>query len=198
MQRILLLNVSTIKEKLQEISDFLKLDQNTVNSRKDKDLYIATRLIENYILNGREKHVTSDGKPYAIEGSRYNLSQKGDYACAIESDDEVGIDIEKETVFTAHFKERLFSDKDKLPLDSDLDILRGWTIKEACVKCLGVGLKGIFDVNILNNNQCLLNNETYFFKSFFFDSYCISVVSRNEIEADDVIELTLDDLFINK
>ncbi len=198
MQRILLLNVDTIKNNIPEFISKLKLDELALEKKKDKDLYIATRLIENYVLNGREKHVSNEGKPYAIKGSRYNLSQVGEYACAIESDIECGIDIAKEQVFTPHFKDRLFSEKDNLSLETDLDILRAWTIKEACVKCNGVGLKGIFNVHILSEDKCELDGDMYFYKSFFFDSYCISAVQKDKIDIEEIQELQLTDLFIYK
>ena len=198
MQKIYLLNVETIKGNLAVLSRRLKLDELALEKKKDKDLYIATRLIENYVLNGREKHVGAEGKPYAIEGSKYNLSQVGEFACGIEADEECGIDIAKEQSFTPHFKERLFSDKDNISLDDDLDILRAWTIKEACVKCKGIGLKGIFDVHILSQDKCELDGEEYFYKSFFFDNYCISVVMKGIIEVDEIQELQLEDLFIYK
>lgn len=198
MQKIYLLNVNEIKN-LDPNFDFGSiLDANKLNTRKDKDLYIATRLIENYVLKGREKHISEDGKPYATIGTRYNLSQVGEYACVVEADEECGIDIAKEQEFTDHFKERLFSNKDKISLETNLDILRAWTIKEACVKCVGVGLKGIFRVNILSNDKCELDGKEYYHKSFFFDDYCISVVMDKIIEVDAINELSFADLFINK
>ena len=198
MQRILLLNVDTIKNNIPEFISRLKLDELALEKKKDKDLYIATRLIENYVLNGREKHVSNEGKPYAIKGSRYNLSQVGEYACAIESDIECGIDIAKEQAFTPHFKQRLFSDKDNISLETDLDILRAWTIKEACIKCKGIGLKGIFNVHILSEDKCELDGDVYFYKSFFFDNYCISAVQKDKIDIEEIQELQLADLFIYK
>ena len=198
MQKIYLLNVETIKGNLAVLSRRLKLDEIALEKKKDKDLYIATRLIENYVLNGREKHVGEEGKPYTTEGSKYNLSQVGEFACEIEADEECGIDIAKEQTFTPHFKERLFSDKDSISLETDLDILRAWTIKEACVKCKGIGLKGIFDVHILSQDKCELNGDEYYYKSFFFDNYCISVVMKGIIEVDEIQELQLEDLFIYK
>ncbi len=198
MQKIYLLNVNEVK-KIDPNFDFGSvLDVKTLNTRKDKDLYIATRLIENYVLNGREKHVSDEGKPYANEGSRYNLSQVGEYACAIESDIECGIDIAKEQVFTPHFKDRLFSEKDNISLETDLDVLRAWTIKEACVKCKGIGLKGIFNVHILSEDKCELDGDMYFYNSFFFDNYCISAVQKDKIDIEEIQELQLADLFIYK
>ena len=189
MQNIYLLNKNSIKD----ISIGLELDEITLNKQKDKDLYIATRLVENYVLNGREKHINENGKPFAIDGSKYNLSQVGDYACAFEADEECGIDIAKEQEFSDHFKERLFSDRDKVSLDTNLDVLRAWTIKEACVKCEGVGLKGIFDVEIISANKCKFHDIEYNYKSFFFDNYCISVVLKGQIEVDSISELMATD-----
>ena len=182
-----------------DIIDSLKLASDSVNSRKDKDLYITTRLLEKYILNGREKHIDDNGKPYANEGSKYNLSQVGEYACAYESEDgEVGVDIAIIKDYDKHFIERIFSEEERKSLITGEDITKAWTIKEALIKCVGIGLKGLNDVKIDSDCICSYKTEQYNYKCFKYKNYIIACVSKNEISIQAPKELKLDDLFINK
>ena len=159
-----------------------KLAPNELLSKKDKDLYIATRIVENIILNGREKHIGVEGKPYLDGKDKYNLSNYGDYACGVVSDEsEVGVDIIKIQKFTEHFIERIYKDCERSAINSDEDATKAWTIKEACIKCVGIGLKGLKDVEIISNDICRYKNEEFYYKSFVYNGYIISVVSKVKI-----------------
>lgn len=180
-----------------DIINDLKIASDSLNSKKDKDLYIATRLLEKYILNGREKHIDANNKPYAIEGSRYNLSQVGEYACAYESTDgEVGVDIAIIKEYDKHFIERIFSEDERRSLTSGEDVTKAWTIKEALIKCVGIGLKGLNDAKIDSDCICSYKTEQFNYKCFKYKNYIITCVSKNKISIQAPKELNLDDLFI--
>ena len=194
MQNLYVLKVQSFNS---EIVDSLKLASDLLKMRKDKDLYIATRLLEKYILNGREKHIDEKNKPYAVEGSRYNLSQVGEYACAYEStDNEVGVDIAIIKEYDEHFVERIFSEEERKLLKSGKDVTKAWTIKEALIKCVGIGLKGLNDAKIESDSTCSYKGERYNYKCFEYKNYIICCVSKNKISIQAPKELKLADLFI--
>ena len=180
-----------------DILDKLKIASDSLNSKKDKDLYIATRILEKYILNGREKHIDENNKPYAVEGSRYNLSQVGEYACAYESTDgDVGVDIAIIKEYDKHFIERIFSEDERKLLKSGKDVTKAWTIKEALIKCVGIGLKGLNDAKIESDSTCSYKTEQYNYKCFEYKNYIICCVSKNKISIESPKELKINDLFI--
>ncbi|MCR4875130.1 MAG: 4'-phosphopantetheinyl transferase superfamily protein [Clostridia bacterium] len=194
MQNLYVLKAEAFSD---DIINDLKIASDSLNSKKDKDLYIATRLLEKYILNGREKHIDANNKPYAIEGSRYNLSQVGEYACAYESTDgEVGVDIAIIKEYDKHFIERIFSEDERRSLTSGEDVTKAWTIKEALIKCVGVGLKGLNDAKIDSDCICSYKTEQFNYKCFVYKNYIITCVSKNKISIQAPKELKLDDLFI--
>lgn len=195
MQSIYVLKATDIEKQIK-IPEDVKLGLNKLKDQKSRDLYIATRLVEKYILKGREKHITKEGKPYAIEGNRYNLSQVGEYVCVVESEYEVGIDIAKAQEFTAHFIDRMFLEEEKAQIKNDLDVLKFWTIKEATTKCVGIGLKGIRDVKVLSNDKCSYKDQEFNYKSFNFSDYIITVVQKEIIDIDNLTSLKVID-FIN-
>ncbi len=194
MQNLYVLKAEAFSD---DIINGLKIASDSLNSKKDKDLYIATRLLEKYILNGREKHIDANNKPYAIEGSRYNLSQVGEYACAYESTDgEVGVDIAIIKEYDKHFIERIFSEEERRSLTSGEEVTKAWTIKEALIKCVGVGLKGLNDAKIDSDCICSYKTEQFNYKCFVYKNYIITCVSKNKISIQAPKELNLDDLFI--
>lgn len=109
---------------------------------------------------------TDDGKPYfkEIPGIRFNLSHSGDYIACAFSDREIGLDLQicsaphlsvmriAKRFFTGQEYEALYT----LPPAQDsprpdnsaprLDLFYNlWSVKEACLKYIGCGLRGGMD-----------------------------------------------------
>lgn len=88
------------------------------------------------------------GKPYVVgEDIYFNLSHSGKFAVLAISDSNVGIDIECKTKDCMKLAKRFFCKEEceKLAASKNDEELRNafleyWTIKEAYVKCAGMGL----------------------------------------------------------
>ena len=181
MQKILILN----KKDISKYDMALNLEPKALASKKDKDLYIATRIIENIILNGREKHIGVEGKPFMDGEDKYNLSNYEDYACGyVSSNGEVGVDIVKIQHFSDHFLDRIYKGEERSSIVSDIDATKAWSIKEACIKCVGIGLKGLFDVEIKSDSICAYKTKEFNYKSFEYNGYIITAVSEGKIEVE--------------
>ncbi len=186
MQKLIILDKNNISK--------FDLTQNIGSNEpiydKDKDLYIATRIIENIVLNGREKHIGVEGKPYVDGKDKYNLSNHGDFACGyISTDGEVGVDILKIHHFDDHFLERIYSNEERAKLTNDFEATKAWTIKEACIKCVGIGLKGLHNAEIKSASICRYLDREFNYKSFEFKGHIITVVSEAKIDIEGPEEL---------
>lgn len=88
------------------------------------------------------------GKPSLAEypDVKYNLSHADGIAACVVGDRECGIDCEKVRPFRPNVLKRAFSENEKALIGSapenerDLLFFRLWTLKEAYVKALGVGI----------------------------------------------------------
>ncbi|MCR5600283.1 MAG: 4'-phosphopantetheinyl transferase superfamily protein [Ruminococcus sp.] len=88
------------------------------------------------------------GKPSLAERPdiHYNISHANGIAACLVSDFECGIDCENVRAFRPNVMKRAFSDKERKLVEetpeSERDILffRIWTLKEAYVKALGIGI----------------------------------------------------------
>jgi len=190
MQKIYIVNKNEFVS--QDIILKAKIDQIKLDKQKDKQLFVFTQLLEKYILNGRERLIGEFGKPYADKGSRYNISQVGDYVVAIESDKECGVDIVDKRAFDEHFKSRMYKKSENIA--SDEDAQRAWSIKEACLKCVGIGLKGLFDVEIISKDEVKYKDQVFEYRTIMYDNYAISICMKNGIEDVSLVKLTLKDI----
>lgn len=84
------------------------------------------------------------GKPYVKGGSiQFSLSHTNGAVCAAfsDSDDEIGIDIErKDRRASEALKRKVLSDNERALVVSDEDFVRIWVKKEAFLKRTGIGL----------------------------------------------------------
>ena len=117
-----------------------------------------------------EFEVNKYGKPYLKrrDSSYFNLSHSTKKACIIESEIEVGIDIE--CIRDLNYEEitnSFFSDDECVRILQQqnkeqklINFFEIWTQKEALLKCIGTGLvENIKDVNIKYINSSRKNEE---------------------------------------
>lgn len=112
--------------------------------------------------NNIQYRYNKNGKPY-LDGNDlfFNISHSKDYVVCIISNEEVGIDIQKIGDINLEIANRCFLKKESdriKKLDNHIDKLeqfyRLWTLKEAYIKALGVGMEckldsfDVFDTNI--------------------------------------------------
>lgn len=112
------------------------------------------------------------GKPYVTDNSLYfNLSHSGDYVAIAYGDNEVGIDIQKKRKITEALAARILTPSELGNVNTTDQDLMGltWSIKEAYIKMIGVGLS--FDMRNceIKDDRVLCLTGSYpdaYFKSF--------------------------------
>lgn len=130
-------------------------------SREAAERYVVTRSLVRIVLGERlgmpprEVRVsrTDTGKPVVAEGVHFNVSHSGDLILLAVSDKRpVGVDVERrrEVVRVDALVERWLTQDERRDIDrlkgagaSDSEaFLRVWSLKEARLKALGVGIAG--------------------------------------------------------
>jgi 4'-phosphopantetheinyl transferase len=134
---------------------------NGYRIREAAERYIVTRALVRSVLSERlgvpapaiRVSRTDTGKPIVTEGVHFNVSHSGDLVLLAVSDDQpVGVDIErKRPVLKVNaLTQRWLSDLERanlarlreLGIDESDSFLRIWSLKEAQLKALGVGISG--------------------------------------------------------
>jgi 4'-phosphopantetheinyl transferase len=134
---------------------------NGYRIREAAERYIVTRALVRSVLSDRlgvaapaiRVSRTDTGKPIVTEGVHFNVSHSGDLVLLAVSDDQpVGVDIErKRPVLKVNaLTQRWLSDLERanlarlreLGIDESDSFLRIWSLKEAQLKALGVGISG--------------------------------------------------------
>lgn len=129
--------------------------------REAAERYVVTRSLVRAVLGDhlgltpREIRVTrtDTGKPVVAEGVHFNLSHSGELILLALSDERaVGVDIERKRAVpkVTAMAARWFDDRERSDLDRILSqgaelseaFLRVWSLKEARIKALGVGIAG--------------------------------------------------------
>lgn len=148
----------------------------------DKKRCIAGGLLIKKLLPGVAAARNKFGKPVDKNGAFFNLSHSGNYAILASSDFEIGCDIQKieyinsaktgKIVFCKNEMQLLRNSRDKLGTFYDL-----WTKKESFLKCIGEGFHRSPKSADVSRDFFEENGEIYYFKTYRFSDYVISLCS---------------------
>lgn len=135
--------------------------------RDSAERYVVTRSLVRAVLGERlgmrprdiPVSRTDTGKPIVAGGVHFNLSHSGDLiVLALSSQRDVGVDIErKRDIPKAHaMAARWLTDRERVELERIIAggaamseaFLRVWSLKEARIKALGVGISGAWRVRL--------------------------------------------------
>ena len=131
------------------------------------------------------------GKPYLAEypDVHYNLSHANGIAACMVSDLECGIDCENVRDFRPNVMKRAFSEKEREMVEKahesekNLLFFRLWTLKEAYVKALGVGISYPMDTAefSFDGENIITDIENCRFRQFILKngSFVVSVCEIN-------------------
>ena len=162
--------------------------------RKEK---IARDMLFDYVVEKEKVKNTilynKYGKPdFKDKKYHFNISHSGDGVVMAFSDSEVGIDLQKVTNYTEDridkLASRIYNDNDYNYFDTDDNITftEIWTIKEAYLKYIGVGLvKNLHDVEIdyVNKTVSYERDKEAKYAICYYKDYIICIVSKNMTKA---------------
>jgi 4'-phosphopantetheinyl transferase len=176
-----------------DISSVRRSKMESYQFEKDKKLSLGASILLDQMLKKhdlREKDMiygfTQYGKPYlkGYEKIHFNLSHSEKMCILVESDKEVGCDIERIQKDDVDIVNRCFSEEEKRNLEksSDKDRLftQIWTAKEAFLKCIGTGLsEKMKDITITHNENIRVkqsvNQKLYSFHSAKIEDYVLTI-----------------------
>ncbi|MFO7752371.1 MAG: 4'-phosphopantetheinyl transferase superfamily protein [Desulfobacteraceae bacterium] len=124
------------------------------------------------------------GEPLCSNGVYWSVSHKPDYVAGVVSGTPAGIDVEKIKPVSGPLFDRILSvsEKKMFPADSPERIFfRGFTAKEAVLKCNGTGLAGLGRVKVTGvDGSCSMrleyNGREFRVENMYFDCHIASVV----------------------
>lgn len=214
MAQIYILNIKNFSKKdIYENMNLVSINrQNKIKKYKfSSDAYrcLAGALIIRYALceklGCRNKDLNFDttkyGKPFLrVHDNKkvhFNLSHSGEYIVCVIDDTECGIDVESTINYNCEIVENFFHPQEILQLEKIINIEDKkkyfsflWTMKEAYVKALGVGLsKPLSSFHVFKNRENILINEsdnqskifTVYRSLTLHDKYTLSFVGNSDI-----------------
>ena len=131
---------------------------------------------------------SGNGKPVA-DGLYFNVSHAGDYVVGVQSDHEVGCDIEKAANAPLEIAEYYFRSGEyeyvKSAKDKDRAFFTLWTLKESYMKMTGKGMSialDSFEIIPKENGYTWkgASPKPCFLKTMEFDSHVFSVCNETE------------------
>ncbi len=108
--------------------------------------------------------VGPDGKPYLLDSDvHYNISHSGEMVLCALHDTPVGVDIEHMRRVSTNVPDRIMSPEEKLIYDLTDDqctlFFQIWTLKEAYIKYLGVGMRmPLHTITVYPDNDGIISN----------------------------------------
>jgi len=133
---------------------------------------------------------TEYGRPYLEDYVDFNISHTTNFvACAISTEDRIGIDAEEiRPILIEDFKNEFSNEEWELILNSEnkyYSFYFYWTAKEAVIKADGRGLNIPLQKLTMKNNRIKLGGIVWFIKSItLFDNYILQLASETEIKKD--------------
>ena len=119
------------------VTDIDKADADKYRDKGNKLIHLVSSYYKrNYV---GEWEVTDSGKPVSKDKC-FNISHCDGAVVYVESDKNIGIDIEKPRVIKQSIVDKILSDKERQSVKSDEDFIRLWTGKESLAKCIGTGI----------------------------------------------------------
>lgn len=183
MIKVYIINSLDIKEEDKNILFPFEIEKiNNIKNKEDKLLSLSSLLLVKAFTYKEDIKYTLFNKPYKINKPFFSISHSNPYSIICISSNNVGIDIENINRINSNLKNNLFSNNEKKLIQSDEDYIKLWTIKEACYKVKNSSLFNFKDEIILDNNRCHYLNNSYFYKSFKFENYYISIASFTDFD----------------
>lgn len=151
------------------LNPILEISEKRVNEKKAGEILLLTALEEEKIVIDEPlEYIYHGTKPYLKKYNYYyNLSHTQDFLVLAISNQEVGIDIEKQKRMVKKIKE--------------INNIQEWTIAEAAVKFLGSGIKDLKKIKL--DNDCLyIEGEKHHYQTYKQEDCFISIVYKTASE----------------
>ena len=179
-------------ERMKKAERYLKAD--------DRFMCIGAGLLISCLAHIRESdiYVSEYGKPYAKNGTFFNISHSGNCAALALGEYETGIDIENINENNLYLAEHIFT-KQELQWISFEPVARFhllWSIKESVLKAAGTGLYLSFPFLEIcpEKNHISVNGTTYYFNYRVFENKSIAVSSTSVVEKLNIKKISADEI----
>ena len=191
MLKVYEINTNILKE--EEIKECANSDkyshitnETILKQQIAKDKLLKFIMQEEGIVSAIEKD--KNGKPYFVNSNiMFNITHSDNFVLIAVSDEEVGIDIQKieriDELKLDKLSRRIYNDNDYnyFNVDENVTFIQIWTIKEAFLKCIGIGLINNFhDIYIDYMKHEIFYGKYNFYKyiTFLRNMNLISIVSN--------------------
>ena len=128
----------------------------------------------------------NDGVPLPSNGAFWSLSHKPEYVAGVISDSPVGIDVERIRPVQSSLLNRVVDDEERKLAGTISDALfyRFWTAKEAVLKAVGVGLKGLSQCKIhriVDHSVMVVfyPQKYWMIEHAYYDNHVVSIIKED-------------------
>jgi 4'-phosphopantetheinyl transferase len=129
-----------------------------------------------------------EGVPLPSNGYHWSLSHKSEFVAGVAADFPVGLDIEKIRPCAPRLFQIIAGDDEwgLEPSMNDRLFFRFWTAKEAVLKSVGLGLKGLSQcrVNRISGDRFMeltFGDQRFWVQHFYFNDHIGAVLAVSEI-----------------
>lgn len=146
--------------------DKIKHDNDRANSIIAWDMLEELMQKNGINVYDYEYNASDNGKPYFVDCPfHFSISHSSNYVMVGVSDCEIGVDIQHAVDDYDKIAKRVCTPNELALINDKYDFNAIWAKKEATVKCIGVGIAGLSDVDTTLDNgfeykvQTLFNNK---------------------------------------